>query len=321
MTAISIEIPDAAIGQYVVYILRDGNGDVLYVGRSRNVAQRLRSHRSKPWWTRVRDLEVIICGSLDEVRRVEKETIGRYRPDGNSSDFRDLPPSVQVLPQWTVAILREMRDAAETGPRAETNRANGELNAYINALRETGWTLAVVGQAMAITREAVRIRQARATWTNYGPGVPPLPVKPEPEPKARIVRPAIPEDVLADMRELMKTARSVNGATPADDPRRLAGELFLAKVMEQMDAGVTVYTIAKQLEVTHAAIYSRLIRHGHRETTGSSSAFTPYLGRPRERSGRCHRGHEYTVTDGGTRYCKPCDKARGEAYRARQAVA
>jgi excinuclease ABC subunit C len=75
-----------------VYLFRDGNGDVLYVGKAKSLRSRVRSYfqqhgdgrvqiRQLP--ERVADIEVIVTGSEVEALHLEQNLVKRHRPPFN----------------------------------------------------------------------------------------------------------------------------------------------------------------------------------------------------------------------------------------------
>lgn len=330
---IEIEIPDEAKpGRYGVYVLSDDGGQILYIGHTQNLFQRLNNHRSlKPWWRDVRSLEWVPCQGYAEARSSEKALISLYAPIHNDADTVELQvvrrqrPRTPELPDWTVARLTEMREA-EAAAGKGASPARERLDSYVLSLRNAGWTLEVIGRGLGMTRERVRQRQVRATKPLKGANVPPVPRKPVPVKK---VKSSIPLPVLAEMMKLQPLARKVNGPTPLDHPNRVASERYTELIAEQYVAGVSIYRIANQLGVTHLAIRARLARHGYTEPIKGLTANTPY-GTPWAHGKRdeCKRGHSLTdevnvqiinSRDGKVRRaCRTCDRIRSDAYRARK---
>lgn len=328
MTRIDIEIPvEAADGRHGVYVLTDAEGGVLYIGRTMRLFSRLTAHRNaKAWWPTVRGLEWVACDGPNEARLVEKEFIGLYRPGNNSLDYK-MPKGSrrQQLPDWTAAKLVELHEAT-IGHRGESDE-NTALNIYIAALREAGWTLAALSLPLSMSREAVRIRQAAAPTTRTTLGVPRPPAKAKP---AKKVRPQIPPDALRVMKALHADARQVRGWTPVDSPLREASVRLTELIAEHHLAGVSIYRIAKQLEVTHLAIRARLARHGYMEPVkglDQPDYGTPFtLGRDLS---HCMRGHEFSGDnlllingDPKRRVCRACNRIRAQKHKAkRKAIA
>lgn len=259
---IEVELPEAAVaGQYGVYVVFDGDDDVLYIGRTKDLYARMRGHRSQSaWFRQMRRVEFTPCDGLTEARAVEKSLISAFRPDANVNDFSPQQRSSrQRLPEWTVARLTWMFEAASESFTKDCPE-NDALNNYIAALRQAGWTLAAIGEGMGVTREAVRLRQLRATRIDTHSHIPAVPVRIKPTKKPR---PVIPPTTLALLLELKAQAMQVNGVTALDSPLRVASERYSELLAEQVLAGVSIYRIARQLGVTHLAIRARLARHGY----------------------------------------------------------
>lgn len=324
---IDVTLPEAAVrGQHGVYVCFDSDGEVLYIGRTMDLFQRVLQHRSTAaWFKQMRSIEFTPCDGPNEARHVEKSMIETFHPAANINDFRPQQTSTrQRLPEWTVAKLVAMHEACvESHWQASENE---RLNNYIRALRDAGWTLAAIAEGLRMTREGVRLRSLAAVKADASPGVPSLPVKPKPTKK---VKPSIPADVLARLLELKAEATQVRGWTPLDSPLRIASERYSELMAEQHLAGVSIYRIAKQLGVTHLAVRARLARHGYmEEVKGLDQA--PYLerrwlGPGGFKSGTCKRGHDVTDPtnvrhingDAKRPICKACERLRTDAYRER----
>ena len=71
--------------QYFVYRLHDAAGNVVYVGRSCDVAGRIRRHHAvgKPWIFDVRSVTMLGPFTWDEVVVEERQEIERLEPRGN----------------------------------------------------------------------------------------------------------------------------------------------------------------------------------------------------------------------------------------------
>lgn len=177
------------------------------------------------------------------------------------------------LPEATARHLRQLYLDAQ-------GQSQRRVDGYIWLLRKNGWTLRSIGDALGVTREAVRLRLLDA-----GPvgGLPPVelpPVPPTPLPKrpqrSRLkVSPALARELRAEL----ETASTVNGATPADDPRRTVSVRLTERLAALVDQGVAIKELARALGVTHNAVKFRLGRHGHRALP-PSMANAHYLGRP-----------------------------------------
>lgn len=107
---------------------------------------------------------------------------------------------------------------------------------------------------------------------------------------------AITPEVADELRAMHKIARTVNGNTPLDDPRRKTSIEFTAALQSLIEQGVTVYRLAKVLGVRHGTVYNRLARHGYRKPA-PSQAHLAYRGTTTHISNR----YSTPTSDGGTR--------------------
>lgn len=320
-----VEIPDCAMpGQHGVYVAFDGSGEVLYIGRTHDLSTRLSGHRSQsPWYLRLRSVEFTPCAGPHEARVLEKSMIATFRPELNVNDGGPQQFSKrQALPDWTAAKLVGLHEACADRGRGPKSPENERLNNYIRALREGGWTLAAIGQALTMTREAVRLRHRRATKADGRLGVPPVPRKVKPKKRRP---PQIPAVAVAEMRELQVPARQVKGTTPLDSPLRVATERYTELIAEWHLRGVSMYRISQQMGVTPLAIRARLARHGYMEEVkglpGNVKYGTPFVRRKRT----CHLGHPLSGDnlrlingDPARRACRACARRRSNEYHARQ---
>jgi hypothetical protein len=75
-------VKDLGRGRSGVYVLRDGDGQALYVGRSRDVQERVRAHVRKPGGDEVEDFDFFPAGR-EVVRELERFFIRLLRPRDN----------------------------------------------------------------------------------------------------------------------------------------------------------------------------------------------------------------------------------------------
>lgn len=153
----------------------------------------------------------------------------------------------------------------------------GLRDAYIVRLRGLGWTLSSIASAANLSRE--RVRQVIASQDPSEPQVPigtlPLPSPPmRPTKRGRRV-PTQPSDVtLARLKALQPMAQKVrsNGPQFRAEGEEYSSLLNYARTTE----GVSLYTLAKLLGVTHAALRFRLTRYGYLTPgKGKSKAYQP----------------------------------------------
>jgi hypothetical protein len=151
------------------------------------------------------------------------------------------------------------------------------LRSQIAALRLGGWTFESIATPLGMSRERVRQlyaesgdpRRAAVDATDSGFMVPNRPSFPTKEP---YVRPQTSAGGLARLLELQPLVQQVRANSPRG---RAEAEEFAALLWREHDyRGVSVYRLAKDLGVTHAAVRSRLIRYGYMTTTAKSKAYT-----------------------------------------------
>jgi hypothetical protein len=152
-----------------------------------------------------------------------------------------------------------------------------DRDGFVKALRERGWTLESIAHAAGqMSRERVRqvcqktslAEALRVAMLGY-----PIPEPPFDEiiinPPPVYVEPS--SETLARLLELKPLARQVRSSSPRN---REAAEEYTALLQYAHEVeGVPVYRLAKRLGVTHAAIQSRLVRYGYRDTSGTSGAY------------------------------------------------
>ena len=80
---------------------------------------------------------------------------------------------------------------------------------------------------------------------------------------------AVTPEVAEELRAMHAIAKTVNGATPLDDPRRQVSREFTEALFVLVEQGVTVYRLAKVLGVGHQVVYARLARYGYRKSSPS----------------------------------------------------
>lgn len=227
---------------------------------------------------------------------------------------RDIIVVGQNLPDDFARTLRRMRGDRDT-----------RLDGVLRLALDEGWTASAIGRAMRITRERVLQRAAAATGPAWGVDIPPPPRRIHP-PKP--TRPQLPPDVAALLRQMSGIARTVNGATHADDPRRKVSVEYAALLAELVAAGWPIKYLSRVVGVTHGAIRFRLGRHGHMRPVPSMAGQT-YLGRPatgrrRRRwvGGECSRGHllvaDNVLVEHGNVRCATCKRAQQRAYYLRK---
>lgn len=169
-----------------------------------------------------------------------------------------LPP---YLPQATVGDLRRLHvEALAGGP------GSFECNTFcyfLRSLTAAGWRISEIGRALGMTRQGAHRWHQMDAFACATPVVPLPPLPPAPEPKQRkpLILPSAEE--ISRLQSLWAVAKTVNGGTRSDDPRRATSvELsgFMAALVER---GVSYYRLAKLMGLTINGVKFRLARHGY----------------------------------------------------------
>lgn len=178
-----------------------------------------------------------------------------------------------VLPQETAD---ELIVAYGTGNRAL-------LLSYIVALREAGWTYESMAKPLGVSRERIRqfynevlpyeVGLALAEAQKAGFVVPERPALPPKVVAEKKVRPEPSAEVLERLRELKPLAEKVRSNSTRY--RAEAEEYVSLLNKEHVERGVSMWRLAQELEVTHGAIRSRLVRYGYLKTQSDAKAYTP----------------------------------------------
>lgn len=172
----------------------------------------------------------------------------------------------QELPNDVVAFLKK----------------NSEIvvrDIYISVLREKGWTLQSIADAyekatkIPMTRERVRqicLKELSdidfRIFKSLSAPIPELPMHPVKEPK--IFKKLSPETV-KQLLELQKSAQLVRSSS---QKYRKEAEEYTSLLWENhTKGGVSLYSMARQLGITHGAIRFRLIRYGYKKSNKSDN--------------------------------------------------
>lgn len=208
------------------------------------------------------------------------------------------------------------------------------LKVYATCLRNAGWSGRSITKAFRRNvnwayqhhlndRDVERSLRDYRLITGLGltvPAVPPknMGVKID---RRKLRKRASPE-MLQRLRELQDQAQRYRGV----NQNREAAQEYTRLLWQAITVeGITAYSLAKDLDITHAAIQSRLVRYGYRTTRGTSGAYRPLSGRsPRGKRETCNRGHLMTgnnlriISTTGARVCKTCERIRVKKYKSRK---
>lgn len=229
------------------------------------------------------------------------------------------------LPASAVAALRALADEARRDAQA-----NYRLNGFIKLLNLTGWTNTAIAEAIGVSRERIRQRLHEGAEMRGLPEAPPVPTPPTPMPAPPVrKRLMVKPEIAGRLVELSDSARTVNGSTRPDDPRRADSVELTAMLASLVAQGVTTTHLADVLGVTHFAIRSRLARHGYRQGPPSiadvhyKGVQSPHIGGAHQT--HCRRGHEFAGDnlrlvngDPAHRVCRACERLRKANYTARK---
>lgn len=302
-----------------VYELLDRDYEVIYIGRTRNLARRIKGHKAtQPWWASVHCFRWTPCADYAEAVALENMAIAASPGRFNGSGFVDHfdAPSPMVLPAVVAERLRGLYALSET--------EHGLVDSFMLALCDAGWTLQAIATPLGITRERVRQRAALAP-RDYDLLVPKAPsLTPWHKPK-----PSLGPAELRRIAELHPLATKCRGLHPAGHPYRVASAELSELLANAQLRGVSRKEMASAMGLTVDAITQRLKIHGYHKVAPSQTPFGtlhPYLTRtPRA---KCFRGHAMTganvrlINGDPTRpICRACERIRMAAYRARKAVA
>lgn len=310
----------------VVYVLRDSEGEVIYVGQTIDLGARLRHHRSnQAWGSEIASVETYPMADRCEAELAERQFIADLSPRYNEITYISTVGSPrQALPEGTADQLRRMlNDAREGGPHSHPDAV---LSNFIKLLRVNGWTLAAIGEPLGWTREAVRLREVRGELVGNLP-IPPIPPQPRlflTPPKVRRLR--VRPEIADQLRALTEQASLCRATRDRDHPNRQASVELSAMLAALNEQGVTLSELARCCAVTPGAIRLRLARHGYMDPPPSYRDVRFGTRPGGTAKTHCKRGHEFTDDNvywspSGQRNCKACQRQREAAYKARRGAA
>lgn len=156
---------------------------------------------------------------------------------------------------------------------------------YIVALRELGWTLESIAVPLGKSRERIRQlemevtdpRGAIARVESAGLDLTSPPKKPIVERKT-VVRIEPDAEVIARLRELQPMAQAVRSS---GTKYRAEAEEYTRLLNDENVRGVSLYRLAKELDVTHAALRFRLVRYGYKSSASTAKVYQPIFDKNR----------------------------------------
>ena len=143
-----------------------------------------------------------------------------------------------------------------------------DRKAYVKRLCLAGWTYQSVADVFKVSRQAIEQYLKKSEPSEYADSLP-IPEVPS-DPIYKVQRQEVDDDVLAQLKELHAKARLVRGK---GKKYRYEAELFTQLAWEQTQQGVSVYSLAKSLGVTHGALLFRFVRYGYATSNSQSKVF------------------------------------------------
>ena len=157
-----------------------------------------------------------------------------------------------------------------------------ERKAYVKLLVDKGWTYQSIAKELKLTREAVRIYLKKPISDEHIKMISHLPIPELPTKEVyglKRDRVLVEPDVLIRLKELHKSASQVRGKGKKN---RNEAEQFTKLAWQQIERGVTSYSLAKALGITASALYFRFVRYGYKPTNGTSKVFRKLTHRAKE---------------------------------------
>jgi len=144
-----------------------------------------------------------------------------------------------------------------------------DRKAYVKRLCLAGWTYQSVADVFKVSRQAIEQYLKKVdVVSDYVNGLP-IPEVPS-DPIYKVQRQEVDSVVLLELKELHAKAKLVRGK---GKKYRYEAELFTKLAWEQTQQGVSVYSLAKSLGVTHGALLFRFVRYGYATSDSQSKVF------------------------------------------------
>lgn len=140
--------------------------------------------------------------------------------------------------------------------------------AYAKRLSEAGWTYQSIADVIGVTRQAVQLYCIQDLDVSQVADLP-IPELPSvPIYKSQIVE--AEAEAIAKLKELHKVAKLVRGKS---QKHRAEADEFTRLAWEQVQKGITIYSLAKSLGVTPASLSFRFVRYGYMKGNGKSKVY------------------------------------------------
>ena len=149
-----------------------------------------------------------------------------------------------------------------------------DRKAYVKRLCLAGWTYQSVADVFKVSRQAIEQYLKKSEPSEYANSLP-IPEVPS-DLIYQVKRQEVSDDVLLQLKELHEKAKQVRGK---GKKYRHEAELFTKLAWEQTQNGVSVYSLAKSLGVTHGALLFRFVRYGYTTSQSQSKVFRPLTNR------------------------------------------
>lgn len=143
-----------------------------------------------------------------------------------------------------------------------------DRRAYTKRLCVAGWTYQSIADVFKVSRQAIEQYLKKSEPSEYVDSLP-IPEVPS-DPIYKVQRQEVEDDVLVVLKELHSKAKLVRGK---GKKYRAEAEQFTKLAWEQTQKGVSVYSLAKSLGVTHGALLFRFVRYGYTTSESQSKVF------------------------------------------------
>jgi predicted transcriptional regulator len=143
-----------------------------------------------------------------------------------------------------------------------------DRKAYAKRLCVAGWTYQSIADVFKVSRQAIEQYLKKSEPNEYVDSLP-IPEVPS-DPIYKVQRQEVEDDVLLVLKELHSKAKLVRGK---GKKYRAEAEQFTKLAWEQTQKGVSVYSLAKSLGVTHGALLFRFVRYGYTTSESQSKVF------------------------------------------------